>query len=109
MIDCKDCEYCTVDKMGRMQFRCNPFQNIREPECLQKWTLLKMDMLLRSYQSMLKFYNKFAPMQEKMMKYLEREIDEMQETDQWKYDDDDEDETDTGKGFYDGFEPPKGN
>jgi len=97
MIQCKDCELCVVDEMGRMQFKCNPFQNIKEPECLQKWIALKLDMLLHSYQSMAKYYNKFAPMQEKMFKFIEREIDDADESDKWKYRDDDE-EDDGGSG-----------
>ena len=88
MIQCRDCEFCVIDEHGRMQFKCNPFDNIREPECLQKWTLLKMDMLLRAYQTTVGYYQKFAPMQEKMFKYLEREIDDAQDADRWKHQDD---------------------
>ena len=84
MIQCRDCEYCVVDDAGRMQFKCNPFDNIKEAECLQKWTLLKLDMLVRSYQATLNYYNRFAPLQEKMLKYLEREIDDIDEADKWK-------------------------
>jgi len=97
MIQCKDCEFCVVDEKGRMQFKCNPFDNVKEPECLHKWMVLKLDMLLHGYQSMLSYYNKFAPMQEKMFKFMEREIDDAQDADQWKYsqDQDNEQQDDT--------------
>jgi hypothetical protein len=91
MLQCQDCEFCVKDNLGRMQFGCNPFGNIKEPECLQKWMLLKLDMILRGNQSVLNYYQKFAPLQEKMMKYLEREIDDIQEQDRWKYGETDDD------------------
>jgi len=92
MRQCSDCEFCVKDDAGRIQLRCNPFENIKEPQCLQKWTLLKLDMMVRAYQTTLGYYQKFAPLQEKMLKYLEREIDDIQESDKWKYDQEDEQE-----------------
>jgi hypothetical protein len=38
-------------------------------------------------------YRKFAPLQEKMFRHLEREIDEAEEADRWKFADDEEDES----------------
>ncbi len=99
MTNCKDCQFCTIDESGRMQFKCNPFGNIIEPECLQKWTLLKMDVLLRGQQAMVnnqqalaQQQGRFGPMQDKLMKYIEREIDDIDESDKWKVDDDDDDD-----------------
>ncbi|NLE30009.1 MAG: hypothetical protein GX629_10110 [Phycisphaerae bacterium] len=96
MLQCKDCEFCLRDNLGRVVLRCDPFSNIKEPECLQKWNLLKLDIMVRSYQSTLNFYQKLAPLQEKMLKHIEREIGDIEEADQWKYkaDENDADEDD---------------
>jgi hypothetical protein len=75
-----------------MQFSCNPFDKIKEPECLQKWQLLKLDEMIAQYRMQVGYYRKFAPMQEKMMKYIEREIDEATESDKWKYNADEPDD-----------------
>jgi len=88
MLQCRECEFCVQDDMGRIQLRCNPFSNIKEPECLQKWALLKQDIMVRSYQATLSFYQKLAPLQEKMLKHIEREIEDIDEADRWKYQDD---------------------
>jgi len=92
MLQCTECEFCRKDERGRLQFTCNPFVNVKEPECITKWQLLKLDMLLRSYQAMLAFYRRLAPLQEKMFKHIQRELDDMDEADKWKYDQDDEDD-----------------
>ena len=49
-------------------------------------------MLLASYQGMLKWYQKLAPLQDKIFKYMQREIEDMDETDRWKIDTEDEDD-----------------
>jgi len=92
MIQCKDCEFCEISPNGKRTFKCDPFVNIKEPECIAKWQLIRLDMLLASYQTMLKWYGKLAPLQDKMFRYMEREINELDEADEWKLDDDDEDE-----------------
>ncbi|MDD5459202.1 MAG: hypothetical protein PHF37_07405 [Phycisphaerae bacterium] len=94
MIQCKDCELCEISPDGRRTFKCDPFVNIKEPECIQKWQLIRLDMLTAAYQGMARFQNKFAPMQDKIMRYMEREIDDIDETEKWKYDEEDDD---TGK------------
>ncbi len=94
MLQCIDCEFCIKDEAGRIQMRCNPFVNVKEPECIQKWVLMKTDMLLRSYQSMLEFYRQLAPLQERMLKHIERELDDVEEADKWKYGDEEDDESD---------------
>jgi len=73
-------------------FKCDPFTNIKEPECIAKWQLIRLDMLLASYQGMLKWYGKMAPLQDKIIQFMQREINELDEADQWKTDDDDDDE-----------------
>ena len=95
MIQCKDCEFCEISPDGKRTFKCDPFINIKEPDCIAKWQLIRLDMLLASYQTMLKWYGKLAPLQDKMFRYMEREINELDEAEQWKTDDeDDEDKED---------------
>jgi hypothetical protein len=74
--------------------RCDPFSNIKEPECLQKWNLMKIDIMVRSYQATLSFYQKLAPLQEKMLKHIEREIEDIEDADRWKYKENEPDTTD---------------
>jgi len=97
MIQCKDCELCETDAEGKRMFKCDPFSNIKEPECIAKWQLIRLDMLVASYQGMLRWYGKLAPIQDKLFKYMEREINDLDETERWKLTDqeekDDEDET----------------
>ena len=73
-------------------FKCDPFTNIKEPECIAKWQLIRLDMLLASYQGMLKWYGKMAPLQDKIIQFMQREINELDEADQWKTDDDEPEE-----------------
>jgi hypothetical protein len=98
MIQCKDCEFCEIGPDGKRTFKCDPFINVKEPECIAKWQLIRLDMLLASYQTMLKWYGRLAPLQDKMVRFMEREINELDEADQWKVDDeDDEDNEDEEK------------
>ena len=92
MIQCKDCEFCEVSPDGRRSFKCDPFKNIKEADCIAKWQLIRLDMLVASYQGMLKWYQKLAPLQDKIFKYMQREIEDMDESDQWKIDTEDGEE-----------------
>jgi len=95
MIQCKDCEYCQMDSDGKRMFKCDPFINIKEPECIAKWQLIRLDMLLASYQGMLKWYRKLEPLQDKIFKYMQREIDDIEEAESWKHiEEEDEEEED---------------
>ena len=97
MIQCAQCEFCEVGPDGQIKLNCHPFQNIKEPECLMKWQLLKLDLMTRAYMSTIAHYKKLAPLQEKMMKAMEREIDDLDEADSWKlghYEENEEDEDD---------------
>ena len=87
MIQCKDCEFCEISPTGQRTFKCDPFLNIKEPECIAKWQLMRLDMLLVSYQSMMRSYQKYGPLQDKIFKYMEREIADMDESDRWRLDD----------------------
>lgn len=93
MIHCRDCEHFVQGPDGQVAFRCNPFTNIKEPECLIKWQLIKLDTMVRAYQATLEMYRRLAPLQEKMMRHMEREIDEMEESERWKYDYDPDDDS----------------
>ena len=95
MIQCKDCEFCKTEPSGQLSFSCDPFANVKEPECVNKWLLLKMDLMVRAYQSTLEYYQRLAPLQERMFKHVERELDDMDESDKWKVDDDEDQPQDT--------------
>lgn len=95
MLQCTDCEYCVKGPDGRIGFKCNPLSTIKEPECLVKWQLFKLDMMaakldlmVRSYQATAEMYKRLAPLQEKMFRHMEREIEEIEEADSWKFDTD---------------------
>ena len=92
MIQCKDCELYEIGPNGQRTFKCDPFSNIKEPECLAKWQLIRLDMLVACYQSMNKWYGKMAPMQDKIFKYMNKELEDLDESDKWKTEDEDQDE-----------------
>ncbi|MHC4242095.1 MAG: hypothetical protein ACYS3N_00555 [Planctomycetota bacterium] len=92
MIQCIDCELCEIGPDGKRAFKCNPFTNIKEPECIAKWQLIRLDMLLACYQGMTKWYGKMAPLQDKIIQFMQREINELDEAESWKLDDDEPEE-----------------
>ena len=92
MIQCKECEHYRLVN-GRAALACDPYSNIKEPECLAKWQILRLDQLETYVRGTIAYYNRLAPMQEKMFKVLEKEIDDMSEADQWKQVDDDDDDS----------------
>ena len=92
MIQCSQCEHFVQGPAGQIGFTCNPFSNIKEPECLNKWQLVKLDLLVRAYQSTLEMYNRLAPLQEKMFRHMQREVEDMEESDSWKCEEDEDEE-----------------
>lgn len=94
MLQCQDCEYFERDPGGEVHLKCDPFSTIKEPECIQKWQLVKLNQLARAYQATVEMYRRIAPLQEKMMRHMEREIDEIDEADKWKLGPDDENDDD---------------
>ena len=92
MLQCKDCEFFRQGPDGSPELSCNPFTNIKEPECLAKWQLLQLNVLAKSHQATLDMYQRLAPLQEKMFKHMEREIDDVEEGDSWKLAGDDDDD-----------------
>ena len=90
MIQCKDCEFFRRSPTGEIALACDPFSTIKEPECLVKWQLIKINQMVGSYQATLEYYRKLAPMQEKMFRVMERELDDINEGDKWKVPDEDQ-------------------
>lgn len=84
MIQCSDCELYEQNENGQRIFHCDPFCNIKEPECLMKWQLLRLDLLLKHSQTTLSWQHKMSPIQDKIFKYIQRELDDMEDSDQWK-------------------------
>ena len=85
MLRCQDCEFFSRGPDGSPRLTCDPFSTIKEPECLAKWQLLQLRVIAKSHQATLEMYSRFAPLQEKMFEHMEREIDEADEADRWKF------------------------
>lgn len=96
MIQCQDCEFFHTTERGEVSFSCDPFRNIKEPECLDKWQLIKVNQMVQAFQGMLRQYNKLGPLQEKMLKFVEREMNDVDEAESWKYDDEEDQDRDAG-------------
>lgn len=101
MLQCRDCEFFHPGPNAGgtglpepSQFTCDPFSTIKEPECLMKWQLVQLATVAKSHQATLDMYRRLAPLQEKMFKHLEREIDEADEADSWKSPEDEEPDDD---------------
>ena len=94
MLQCADCEFFRQGPDGSPQLTCNPFTNIKEPECLMKWQLAKLTVISESHQATLDMYKRLAPLQEKMFRHMEREIDDVDEADRWKQSGDQDEEDD---------------
>jgi hypothetical protein len=92
MLRCQDCEFFRELADGSPKLLCDPFSNIKEPECLHKWQIAQLGMILDSHKATVEMYRRLAPLQEKMFRHIEREIDEAEESDRWKFQDDDEDD-----------------
>jgi hypothetical protein len=87
MIQCSECEHFVRGGPGQIRLTCDPFSTIKEPECLAKWQLIKIDLMVQAYHATLDMYRRLAPLQEKMFRHMEREIDDIDEADRWKFDD----------------------
>lgn len=100
MIQCKDCEFYETGPDGHRTFKCDPFGNIKEPECLAKWQLLRLDVLVTTHRGLLSWYERMAPMQDKIFKYVQHELDDIDETEHWKVPDEDNDDEDQDQDDY---------
>ena len=96
MLQCEDCEFGEVDEKGNVRLTCNPFTNIKEPECLAKWQLVRLDLMTRAYMATIQEYKKIAPIQQKLYRRMSQEMDEMDEADRWKHPDDEDVPGDAG-------------
>jgi len=94
MLRCQDCEFFRRGPDGSPRLACDPFSTIKEPECLLKWQLVQLNVIAQSHQATLDMYRRFAPLQEKMFKHMEREIDDVDEADRWKFDGTDDEDDD---------------
>jgi len=95
MLRCTECEYYSSNADGSPRLTCDPMSTIKEPECLAKWQLIQLNVIAQSHKATLDMYRRLAPLQEKMIKHMEREIDETEDADSWKHgDDEDEDRED---------------
>ncbi len=92
MLRCQDCEYYDVMPNGAPELTCDPLSTIKEPECLSKLLLVQLRVVADSHQATLNLYQRIAPLQEKMFRHVEREMDEVDEADRWKLDDDEDSE-----------------
>jgi hypothetical protein len=106
MMQCSDCEHFRRGPEGDVTFTCNPFHNVKEPECLAKWQLIKLDTMVQAYQATLRMYERLAPLQERMFRHMEREIQDQEDAERWKYTGDDESEGEAGLDDDDSDEAP---
>lgn len=88
MLRCPECEFYSRNPDGSPHLSCDPMSTIKEPECLAKWQLIQLNVIAQSHKATLEMYRRLAPLQEKMFRHMEREIDEADDTDAWKYGDD---------------------
>jgi hypothetical protein len=94
MLQCEQCEFAEQLQPGKIVLRCNPFTNVKDQACLLKWQLLKIDTMVQAYQATIQMYKRLAPLQEKMLRQIEKEVDDIDEADFWKRADDDEEQDD---------------
>ncbi len=92
MLRCRDCEFFRTGPDGAPELTCDPFSTVKEPECLLKWQLVQLTIVSRSHQATLDMYRRLAPLQERMFRHMEREINEAEEADRWKLGTDGEDD-----------------
>jgi hypothetical protein len=91
MIQCSQCEYFVRGPAGQVGFKCDPLSTIKEPECLIKWQFMrsnemtrKLDRLVAAYEATLEIYKRLQPLQEKMFRHMEQEIEDVEDADSWK-------------------------
>ncbi len=94
MLRCEDCEFFHRAPEGSPILTCDPFSTIKEVECLAKWQVAHLMSISQSHEATADMHRRLAPFQEKIIKHMEREIDEADEADRWKVDDEDNEEDD---------------
>ena len=97
MLRCEDCEFFRRAADGSPILTCDPFSTIKEVECLAKWQVAHLMSISQSHQATAEMYRRLAPFQEKMIKHMEREMDEADEADSWKQEDEDNEDDDMSR------------
>jgi hypothetical protein len=52
-----------------------------------KWQILRLDLLLKHSRMNMSWQHKMSPIQDKILKYIQRELDDLDDADQWKFGD----------------------
>lgn len=91
MIQCRDCEYYQRAPDGSPRLLCDPYSTIKEPECLAKWQLVQLRTMVAAHEATLELYRRLAPIQERMFRQIEREMDDADDADGWKRGTDEDD------------------
>lgn len=94
MLRCEDCEFFRRTPDGSPHLTCDPYSTIKEPECLAKWQIVQLQKIAAVHDATLAMHRRMAPLQDKLLRHVEREIDEAEEADRWKYEENDEDDED---------------
>ena len=94
MIDCKDCEYWEEGKAGK-GCMADPFENVPESECLQKWTIMRLNLLNLTMAKLVEYYafmarerakasDTLTELQNKLLDAIKREEDDWGDGESWK-------------------------
>ncbi|MCH8148462.1 MAG: hypothetical protein IH987_10780 [Planctomycetes bacterium] len=94
MLRCEDCEFFSRAPDGSPILACDPFSTVKEPECLAKWQIVQLMSISQSHQATAELHRRLAPFQEKIIKHMEREMDEADDADRWKQSDEDDEDDD---------------
>ncbi len=95
MLRCEDCEFFSRAPDGSPILACDPFSTIKEVECLAKWQVAQLKSISQSLQATAELHRRLAPFQEKIIKHMEREMDDADDADRWKQSDEDDEDDDT--------------
>ena len=94
MIQCSDCEHGRVQKDGLVTMTCHPGKNIKEPECLSKWMLLKLTNIERMWAHSIGATNDLIPLQVKLLQHNCAQIDDLEKGESWKQGSDEDEPAD---------------
>ena len=92
MIQCSECEFGKAMPNGNIEMTCNTARNIKEPECLTKWMLVRLCNIERMQIQALSVSRGLMPLQAKLLQHNCAQIDELHKGESWKYGGSDGDE-----------------
>ena len=70
MLKCKECEFYSRDETtGQVMLKCDPFDTVKEPECLAKMQLMRLEAMMQMQHATMRWQQRMTPMQEKMFKF----------------------------------------